>query len=105
VLVSGTREGKITAQRVRQLFAQFRAAEFFSLKDYYVAEITDHPAYMISVAFDGHRKDVGDYAGYLVGMPPVVAELEYAVDWYADSKQWVGSDTPIILPAPLHPKR
>jgi uncharacterized protein DUF6438 len=105
VLVSGKREAKISVQRARELFARFRVAQFFSLRDYYVAEITDNPAYAISIAFDGHRKTVGDYAGHLVGMPPVVSELEYAVDWYADSKRWVGSDWPIILPVPLYPKR
>ena len=105
VAILGKREGKITAQMVREHFARFRAAEFFSLRDYYVAEITDYPTYVISIAFDGNRKVVGDYAGYRVGMPVVVRELEYSVDWYADSKRWVGSNFPIVLPPTLHSEK
>ena len=105
VIAAGKREGKIPAQTVRELFAQFRAAEFFSLRDYYVAKITDSPAYMISIAFDGNRKVVGDYVGYLVGMPAVVSDLEYSIDWYADSKRWVGTDYPIVLPPPLYSEK
>lgn len=89
VLVTGEHQSKISRADVEQLFAQFRAADYFSLKDAYRAGITDNPTETTSIEFEGHRKQVVDYVGSYVGMPDVVSELETAIDRIAGSDKWV----------------
>jgi hypothetical protein len=87
----------ITGQQVRQadptqlatLHAHIQAADFFALRDSYVAEITDLPTYRVTVTIGGRTKTVEDYVGAKVGMPPAVTAIENEIDSVANSAQWV----------------
>ncbi|MGA9796003.1 MAG: DUF6438 domain-containing protein [Rhizomicrobium sp.] len=98
VAVSGIHKTKISEDAVRQLFAAFQKANFFSLLDSYAASITDFPSYAVTISFEGRNKRVIDYAGHAVGMPAGVSELEEQIDLVAGTKKWVIGDAE-TLPA------
>jgi ankyrin repeat protein len=98
VAVLGRHSTQIPVQAVRDLFERFRNAEFFWLYDGYQVAISHHSNYSLTVSYDGHRKQVLDYAGRNFGMPAVVTALQDAVDEVADSEKWV-KFTPRTLPA------
>ncbi len=89
VLVSGDHRDRIDPAVVRDLVAQFRAANFFGLKDKYVARITDSATYVLTFRQGGRTKRVIDYVGSEVRMPASVTALEDAVDKAAGTARWV----------------
>lgn len=93
VLVAGAHEDRIDPQVVRDLVAQFRAADFFALEDVYRAQITDNPTYILTLDTGTRRKRVVDYVGRKAGMPAAVTALEQAVDTAAGTGRWIdGAD-------------
>jgi hypothetical protein len=91
VAVKGQRTGKITPEQVKALYAAFRKADFFWLLDNYSSHITDMPSFTVTLAYDGHSKTVTDYAGFRIGMPKAVSDLEALIDRTANTSQWIGS--------------
>jgi len=89
VAEKGKRQSHISVVSVAGLVQEFRNANYFSLRDYYVADITDAPTFQISISFDGRRKIVGDYEGEIVGMPSSVRNLESEIDRVAGTGRWV----------------
>lgn len=89
VLITGEHHSRISKDTVQELFAKFRKADFFSLKDEYRAGITDNPTETTSIEFDGRKKQVIDYVGHYVGMPDVVGELEQSFDQLAETDKWI----------------
>ena len=69
VLVAGQHHAKLAKSSVEALFAAFRQANYFSLKDDYSMFVTDNPTYKTSIEFDGQKKSVLDYVGWRAGMP------------------------------------
>lgn len=96
VLVSGVHTDAIDPQAVRELVAQFRAANFFSLKDEYIAPVTDSPSYVLTFRAGTHSKTVVDYVGHAVRMPTSVTALEQAVDQTAGTGRWVEGKAGLI---------
>ncbi|MEO9623771.1 MAG: DUF6438 domain-containing protein [Qipengyuania citrea] len=93
ILLAGVHTDKVDPGVVADLVEQFREAEFFSLNDEYRAQITDNPAYILTIDTGTASKTVVDYVGKEVGMPVVVTELQEAVDQAAGSARWVdGAD-------------
>jgi len=93
VLISGVHTDSVDKQVVRDLVAQFHAADFFALKDEYVAPITDNPSYVLTLRIGTHSKTIVDYVGVKAGMPASVTALEDAVDRAAGTARWVnGAD-------------
>ena len=93
VLITGEHHSRISKKRVEELFANFREADYFSLKDQYRAGITDNPTETTFIEFDGRKKQVIDYVGRYVGMPDVVGELEQAFDQLAGTDKWIKETT------------
>ena len=89
VAVTGEHHGRISHDDLQSLLETFRAADYFSLEDHYVALVTDCPTYSTSIAFDGVTKSVVDYVGERAGMPVVVAELEKAIDRLSGTDKWI----------------
>ena len=87
----GSRRRHISPGAITKLLAEFRRADFFSLKDSYSSMDTDLPSYTGSMEFDGRKKSVRDYAGRPVGMPEAVTLLEQAIDRLAGAGKWIGS--------------
>jgi len=85
----GEQSARIPPATVRALVGAFRQTRFFSLRERYAASITDNPTYTTSIAFDGRKKTVSDYAGAAVGMPEAVSVLEDAIDKAAGTERWI----------------
>ncbi len=93
VVASGKHVDTVVPDDVRELVKRFIAADFYSMDDVYRAGVTDSPTYLLSIAIDGHAKQVEDYVGSWEGMPAVITELEDEVDTFARTERWVkGSD-------------
>jgi hypothetical protein len=80
VVVKGKKEYGVPMEEVAALAAKFDAANFFSLKDEYRAQITDNPTYTVTFTRGDKTKTVVDYLGTNVGMPQSVRELEDEID-------------------------
>ena len=85
----GGQRGRVSRKIVSDLVEAFRRAEYFSLKDEYVATITDLPSCTTSIEFDGQKKAVKDYVGFAAGMPDVVVPLERKIDEVVRAKGWI----------------
>lgn len=94
VVVRGDQQDHISEPAVKDLFAAFHRADFFSLKDEYTYPVTDNPTYITSIEFDGYRKAVKDYIGISAGMPDAVAQLEEHVDRTVGTWKWVSGRAP-----------
>ncbi len=94
VAEKGRRTGAVDPAAVQALYDQFRAADFMSLDDRYIADITDNPTYTLTLETAGMRKAVVDYVGVKAGMPDSVTALEDAVDRVAGTSQWIGPPQP-----------
>lgn len=90
VAETGRRRGAVDPAAVRALYDQFRTANFMSLDDSYVTDITDNPTYTLTMETAGTRKTVVDYVGAKAGMPDSVTALEDAVDRVAGTSKWIG---------------
>ena len=88
-LITGTHHEQIPKIVVENLVSQFRAADYFSLKDRYHWNVTDNPTYTTSIEYDGHKKEVVDYVGLEAGMPEVVEALENAIDEAVGVDKWL----------------
>lgn len=80
VALTGSHRGWIPKETVLEIVNAFQQADYFSLRDRYVAGITDNPTYTTSISFDGRTKEVVDYVGASAGMPDSVTTLEDAID-------------------------
>lgn len=93
VVASGKHTDRVNADQVREFAKSFVTADFYSMDSSYTAAVTDSPAYVLSIAIDGHTKTVEDYVGEWAGMPAVITELEDEVDRFGRSERWIdGSD-------------
>jgi hypothetical protein len=88
VLLPGVHRARIDRPAVDSLIERFRAARFFGLEREYVAMVTDLPTYKLTFETGGRAWSVTDYWGERIGMPPVVTELEDAVDQAAGTARW-----------------
>ncbi len=89
VAATGRQTDTVDPSAVRALAKKFVAADFYSMRDEYRAGVTDNPTYTLSIAIDGHKKQVVDYVGQWVGMPAVIVELEGDVDALAHTERWI----------------
>ena len=89
VAARGKHLAPVGVSAVQKLAARFEAADFYSMEPKYVANITDNPAYILTISIDGHEKKVEDYVGEQEGMPAVISELEDEVDSFANTKRWI----------------
>ncbi len=103
-LITGTHHDQIPKNAVVDLVNQFRAADYFSLKDHYHWNVTDNPTYTTSIEFDGHKKEVIDYVGLEDGMPEVVEMLENNIDDAVGIEKWL-QHTSQTWPSPLQENR
>jgi Domain of unknown function (DUF6438)/Ankyrin repeats (3 copies) len=89
VVAPGKHKDWVNADEVRNLAKRFLVADFYSMDSSYTASVTDNPTYVLSIAIDGHTKEVEDYVGSWEGMPAVITELEDEVDAFAQTQRWI----------------
>ncbi len=94
---SGRFQDRIAPAEAAALVGMFERADFLSLRDEYIGEITDSPFYSVSLTIDGGIKKVTDYVGKLAGMPDVITDLEGAIDRAAETAKYV-KGTPETMP-------
>jgi hypothetical protein len=87
----------IDSDEVRKLAKSFVTADFYSMDSSYSASVTDNSTNELSIAIDGHTKEVVDYVGAWVGMPAVITELEDEVDAVARTQRWIGGKDGLVL--------
>jgi len=92
VLLPGEHRARIDRAALEALIGKFRAARFFGLEPEYSAATTHSPTYVLAFETGGRSWTVTDYEGEEAGMPPVVTELEKAVDEAAGTARWVTGD-------------
>jgi ankyrin repeat protein len=92
VFVRGVHRRRIDPAAVRHLFALARDADFFSLRDFYAASMTDNPSYLVTIEAGGRRKRISDYVGEAVGMPSSIKALQDAIDAAAGTRRWIEGD-------------
>jgi hypothetical protein len=94
VALGGEHRGTVSVDNVLELVKLFEQADYFSLSDKYVADVTgDASTYTTSIQFDGKFKQVVDDIGLELGMPIAVQELELAIDRLSDSERWTEGNT------------
>ena len=89
VAAEGRHTSKVDPGAVRDLAKKFVDADFYSMRGEYRASVTDNPTYVLSIAIDGHKKQVVDYVGSWEGMPQVISQLEDDVDALAHTERWI----------------
>lgn len=106
VVVEGKAQWKIDQAAATRLFELFKKADYFHLDGYYVVEAFDLPTYITRASIGAQRKFVLNYGGGMTDdlvaststgaprlqMPPVVSELEDAIDTLSGVRSWVRGD-------------
>lgn len=104
VMMRGPYTWQIPRERVLELVALFRQADFFQLDDAYEAVMTDLPTYLTYLSIGGRQKAVRDYGGGIRAdflrtgkpMPPGVTETEDAIDRISGAHSFVSGDDKTI---------
>jgi hypothetical protein len=81
--------GNLSSEALTTLIDEFRKADFFSMKDAYVTDVTDCQGAILSISFDGRKKSVGEYCGVSAGAPKPLFELEKRFDDIVNTKPWL----------------
>ncbi|HEX9964001.1 MAG TPA: DUF6438 domain-containing protein [Allosphingosinicella sp.] len=92
ILFPGEHRSRIDRATLDALIERFRAARFFGLEPEYPTSITDQATYVLKFETGGRSWTVTDHIGEIEGMPPVVTELEKAVDRAAGTARWITGD-------------
>lgn len=94
-------ETKIDEEKLGQLIAEFKKANYFDLNDSYTMEncpsaATDNPTAITSIQINGKKKTISHYIGcYERGekgerFPAELLRLENKIDEIVETKRWVG---------------
>lgn len=90
----GRREATVPVEDVQALVKEIESAGYFTLRDNYPPDATDHAIVVTSVSINGTTKRVEHDLGSR-SAPAALEELYRRIDEVAGSKQWVGeSQTP-----------
>jgi Domain of unknown function (DUF6438)/Ankyrin repeats (3 copies) len=89
VAVGGEHNDRVAPEEVQLLLDALRNADFFSLSDKYVMNVSDNPTFVVGIKIATASKTITDYAGLQVGMPLAITDLEKQLDAAAGSTKWV----------------
>jgi ankyrin repeat protein len=106
VLVRGLHRWRVDPAAISPLIELLRRGSYFELKGYYEYPVTDLPTYITRLSIGDRHKFVLDYGGSGFGgaaastqmgdedpdMPPVVTEIENAIDQIAGTASYVSGD-------------
>jgi hypothetical protein len=89
----GRWERTVPSADVQALAREIEAAGFFSLRDNYPAEATDHASVITSVTIDGKSKRIEhDLSSHTA--PAALATLYERIDRVTGTREWVGDPVP-----------
>jgi hypothetical protein len=92
----GPREATISVEDVQALAQEIESAGYFTLRDNYPPDATDHTIVVTAITIDGKAKRVEHNLGSR-SAPAALEGLYRRIDEVAGSKQWVG-DSPMPRP-------
>jgi len=105
VLVRGSHRWRIDPAKITPLLEMFRRANYFTLAGYYEYPVTDLPTYISRFSVGDRNKFVLNYGGSFgrafastrmpgedPDMPPVVMEIEDAIDQISGAASYVSGD-------------
>ncbi len=107
VLIRGEHRWRIPQSDVQSLLELMRRADYFRLQGHYEVNASDLPTYITGLEIGGQRKFVLNYGFSGMGgtmastsmpgeagpaMPPIVSEIEQAIDRVAGTARWVEGD-------------
>lgn len=78
---------RLDSTAIVNLVELFHKADFFWLHNTYTGDTQDFPDRRLSIAFDGHKKQVVDSVGREAGMPAEVTAIEEEIERLADTKR------------------
>lgn len=90
VALPGKHSYNVGRDAVAGLIATMKANNIWGMREHYFANITDNPAYKITLTYGGKSRVLTDYAGRMVGMPKAVSDFENQIDAVADTAAWIG---------------
>jgi len=96
----GRAEDKISAEKVKQLIAEFKNADYFSFKNSYALDncpqaATDMSTVKTSIQINNREKAISHYLGCSegngkpLGFPQALTDLENKIDEIAETKRWI----------------
>jgi hypothetical protein len=89
----GRWERTVPASEVQELAREIEAAGYFSLRDNYPAEATDHATVITSVTIDGKTKRIEHDLSSRTA-PAALEKLYERIGQVAGTKEWVGDPVP-----------
>ena len=92
VVVLGRHEGQVAPQDMARVLAAARAADFYHLRTFYFAQVSDRPVNSVKIRIGWRTRTVWDHAGEYACMPATVSILEGAVDQAGGARRWVSGD-------------
>ena len=84
---------KVSTRHMKSLLALVRSMDFSSLKDRYIAPVTDNPGSTVTINVDGKNRQITDYVGRAIGMPDTITNLENMIDFVADTSKLLGKSS------------
>jgi hypothetical protein len=97
VLITGVHRWRVDPKTLAPLMALLRRADYFKLDGYYEVHVFDLPTYITRLTVGERHKFVLDYGGRGLDeedphMPPIVTDIEQAIDEIARTGSWVNGD-------------
>jgi ankyrin repeat protein len=90
VVVLGRHEGRAAPGDVARVLAAARAADFYRLRTFYFAQISDTPVDSVEIRIGWRTKRIWDHGGEYACMPATVSVLEDAIGQAAE--RWASGD-------------
>lgn len=89
----GTRKYTVPVGDVRGLIDDLYRLRIHTAERDYRARVTDHPTYTITIKGKDFQKEIIDYVGLEIGMPPQVSLFEGRIDEVTRTKQFLRETT------------
>jgi len=91
--VRGSHAYAVEPAKVAALVERLRSSDVWSARTVYRAGVTDNPTYTLRIQLGKTVREIEDYVGAWVGMPPAIEEFEDAVDAAAGSSDFIHFST------------
>ena len=88
---AGEVHDKISREKIDLLLHEFKAVDYFSLKDNYTkVGVTDLPYVFTSITINGKSKEIAHYHGDS-SAPKALSDLENKIDEIVGTDKWIGT--------------
>ena len=95
-VVRGLHRYSVDPAKVAALVGRLRNSDVWSARSVYRAPVTDSSTFMLRIQLGKEVREIEDYVGQWIGMPPAIEEFEDAVDEAAGSNDFIHFSTRAI---------